>query len=382
MEVIVKKQKNKIIKIIIISTIIAIISMTILLYIYNANARNFIDKYILRKEISEEKLVQIDISEKDNPYFFAYEDKILVLTNNTLYAYETSGNISYTINIEITIPIFKANDKYLCIAEKGGKKVYVISNENILWQKETEYPINNMEINKKGFVSISTIGTSYKIIEVYNNKGEEQIKTYLSNTNVVSMALSEDTKTLAIGEINFSGTLVKSNIKIVDMESVKQNNQQNSFVNYSLPEGVLLTKIKYVDDILVCMCENAIYKIENQQVNEMVNFSNENILFATIEENVMLVKKVKSNLLSSEIEIVIMDVKNNKKNTYKLEREPKSIYAYKNLIAANTGSELIIINDLGWLTRKYISTHEINNIILTNKIVGVIYKSKIGIIQL
>jgi len=382
MEVIVKKQKNKIIKIIIISTIIAIISATILLYIYNVNVRTFIDKYILRKEIFEENLVQIDILERDNSYFFAYDDKILVLTNNILYAYEASGEIGYSINIEIANPIFKSNDKYLCIAEKGGKKVYVINNENILWQRETEYPINNIEINKKGFVSISTIGTSYKIIEVYNNKGEEQIKTYLSNTNVVSMALSEDSKKLAIGEINFSGTLVKSNIKIVDMEIAKQNSQQNSFVNYSLSEGVLLTKLKYVEDILVCMCENAIYKIENQQFNEIVNFNSENILFAEIAENVMLVKKVKSNLLSSEIEIVMIDVKNNKKNTYKLEKEPKSICAYKNLIAANTGSELIIINDLGWLTRKYISTHEINKIILTNSIVGVIYKSRIGIIQL
>ena len=284
--------------------------------------------------------------------------------------------------MEITNPIFKSNDKYLCIAEKGGKKIYVITNENIVWQKETEYPINNIEINEKGLVAISTIGTSYKIIEVYNNKGEEQIKTYLSKTNVVSMALSEDSKTLAIGEVNFSGTLVKSNIKIVDIESAKQNSQQSSFVNYSLSEGVLVTKIKYINDILTCMCENAIYKIEDQQFKEVVNFNNENILFAAIDEDVMLVKKIKSSLLSTDIEIVRLDIKNNKRNIYKLEKEPKRIYTYKNLIAVNSGTELVIVNDLGWLIRKYISTHEINNIVLTDKIVGVIYKNKIGIIEL
>ena len=88
MEVIVKKEKNKIIKIIVVLMIIAIISTIILLYIYNENVRIFIDKYILRKEISEENLIQIDISEADNPYFFAYDDKILVLCLQSFREYK------------------------------------------------------------------------------------------------------------------------------------------------------------------------------------------------------------------------------------------------------------------------------------------------------
>ena len=60
----------------------------------------------------------------------------------------------------------------------------------------------------------------------------------------------------------------------------------------------------------------------------------------------------------------------------------KEIYTYENILALNFGTELHIINTNGWLMKKYISDQEINQVVISNKIVGIIYRDKIEIIDL
>ena len=52
-----------------------------------------------------------------------------------------------------------------------------------------------------------------------------------------------------------------------------------------------------------------------------------------------------------------------------------------NKIAINFGTELHIINKNGILLRKYISDTEINDIVMTDALVGIVYKDKIQIIN-
>ena len=52
------------------------------------------------------------------------------------------------------------------------------------------------------------------------------------------------------------------------------------------------------------------------------------------------------------------------------------------LIGLNFGNEVQIVNENGWLIKKYTSSKEIKNIVLGNSIAGVVYKNKIEIISL
>ena len=56
---------------------------------------------------------------------------------------------------------------------------------------------------------------------MYDNKGDELFKTFLKSTRVVSTSISEDNKYLAIAEIDTSGTIIQSNIKIISIENGK-----------------------------------------------------------------------------------------------------------------------------------------------------------------
>lgn len=51
-------------------------------------------------------------------------------------------------------------------------------------------------------------------------------------------------------------------------------------------------------------------------------------------------------------------------------------------IALNLGSQIDFINTNGWLVKRYISQKEVNDIVVSEKIAGIIYKEKIEITSL
>ena len=78
----------------------------------------------------------------------------------------------------------------------------------------------------------------------------------------------------------------------------------------------------------------------------------------------------------------IINTNTNKIRIYETEEIAKEVYTYENVIALNFGTELHIVNTNGWLMKKYISAQEINRVVISNKVAGIIYRDKIEIIDL
>ena len=71
-----------------------------------------------------------------------------------------------------------------------------------------------------------------------------------------------------------------------------------------------------------------------------------------------------------------------KEKQYTVNEVAKSITTSENKIALNLGTELYIINKDGIMLKKYISETEINDVVMTDGLVGIIYRDKIQIINL
>ena len=126
-------------KILIITGIIFAIAIIIVisLYIANTNVRDWMDKYILGKDVIEENLPTIML-DNENINVYSYDNHIVVLSENKLVIYDSAGKEETTINVNITTPIFESNGKYLLVADKNGKNIYLIYNDTLQWQKEME----------------------------------------------------------------------------------------------------------------------------------------------------------------------------------------------------------------------------------------------------
>lgn len=382
-----KVNKKKIaIVIIIVIILITLISMTIT-YIYNKEARNWIDKNILQKEKKQNNLPSIEIEESDNSNIYAFNKYIGILNKNNFQLYDNTAKKEDKLTIEISKPIFTSNNRYLAIAEEKGQKLYLIEDKDIAWEIEIEGNIAQVTVNKNGYIAVTIVDTLYKTtVAMYDNKGNELFKTFLSSTRVVSTSISEDNKYLAIAEIDTSGTIIQSNIKIISIEEGK-NNPDNSIKKiYNGENNDLITNIKYQGkDKLLCMYTDKISLIKTDETIENIQeYGSRKVAFASIEltNASITVEEKSSGLFTADSIVNIVDSDNKSASLYTAESVTKEIYTANNIIALNLGAEVEFINTSGWLVKKYIAEQEITSIVLSNSIAGIIYRDKIEIITL
>ena len=381
-----KINKSKIIKLVIFVAVIGIVITIGILYTKNEKCRIILDKYIFRKEMQENNLPYIEIDSSKVIGMYAYDKYISILQGNKLELYNKYGKKEGDIEMEITSPIFESNENYLVVAEKDGQKIYFINGKTMGWQKDIEGKISSINVNKNGYVSVIILGTSYKtVIKVFDSSGNELFTYYFASTNIIDTDISNDNKYLAIAEANFSGIVVQSMIKIISIEEAKNNTGNSIKYTHIADSGDLIVNIKYQNkNNLVCMYDGHIDILNNEQNEELINFKDENTLFADINFSSKLIKIVKTNsgIFNSEAEMKIMDCNTKHVTTYEIQNVPKSIVVQDNKIVVNLGTSALFIKDTGWLEKKYESSHEIQKILLCREIAGIVSRDKIEIISL
>lgn len=377
-------------KIIILVSIIIFIILLIsvsMVYINNRTVRNWIDKNIFLKQKKQNNLQSIEIDEISNSNIYAFNKYIGILDKNNFNIYDSTGKKQDTLIIEITRPIFATSNRYLVIAEEKGQKLYLIADNNILWEKDIEGSISDITVNRNGYVAITVVDTGYKtVVEMYNYQGEHLFNTFLSTSRVSATSISDDNKYFALVEIDTSGTLIQSNVKIISIDAGK-NDPENSVVKvYNGENNDLITNIKYQEkDKLLCMYTDKIMLIRGDgTVEKLQDYSDKKVAYASIElsNSSITVEEKSSGLFTADSVVNIMNSDNNNVYQYIAEAVTKEVYTTNNIIALNLGTEVDFVNTSGWLVKKYMAEQEITGIVLSNSVAGIVYRDKIEIMNL
>lgn len=373
-----KLNRKKIIILIVIVVFLLLFAIVGTLYERNTNVRNFLDKYIFLKEKHENNLPQISINMTEGTEIYAYKNRILILENNLLTIYNQSGSKDTSLDIQISNPIFKTSGDYLCIAEKNGKKVYMLSGKSILWQKDLENNIVDVAINENGYMAVSLSGTIHKtIIQTFDNKGTELFKQFLSSTYVIDMDISPNNKYLAIAEANLLGILIQSNVKVISMEKATNGDTDSLIYTNSNKNGDLIVNLKYRNnDILVCAFDSHIEVIKDGAASTISNFGESQVLFVDINDKIIEIIQQDKNVYLQVTNAFSDIIKK-----YEIE-EPKEVYTSNNIVALNLGSQVLFYSNSGWVIKKYYATQEIDKIVVSDELAGVVYNDKVELISL
>lgn len=374
-----RNTKNIKIKFTIISVIILVIVIIIAKYITDSGFRAFVDSKIFNKQLSENNLPIIELKSDDNPISFAYDNHIGVFAKNTLSIYDEKGKMENELSINITTPLINTNEKYLIISEKGGNKFYVINSTSILWQGSVDGKIEKVNINSNGYVSIIvTNSTHTSIVIAFNADGNELFKTFLHSTYAMCAAISNNNNYLAIGEVDYSGTVIKSNIRIMSIADAK------TIYTYKSSNNSIITNINYSNkDIATCMFSDSIVNVSTNS-NEKIYDLNEKMSFSNIDmkQHVSVIESQSSGLFSYEYQLKFISTSNKSERLYVLNKLPKQTVATGDFIALNYGNSVDIVNKSGNLKKNYTSSKQIKDIIIGEHIAGIIYKDKLEIINL
>lgn len=381
-----KVNKKKIIIAIIIAIIVVTAIITIGLYNTNKQARTWIDKNIFRKEIQQDKAVTIEIAENQDSNIYAFNKYIGILDKTKFTIYGNTGNKENELEIQISNPIFISANRFLAIAENKGQKLYLITDKEITWEAEVEGNISQILVNKNGYVAVVIVDTSYKtVIKMYSPQGKELFNTYLSSTRAVDVSISNDNKYLAIAEIDTSGTIIQSNIKVVSIDKASTD-PTNSLVNtYKSEENKLITSIKYQEkNKLVCMYTDSIHEIANEKDETLIESKDKKVIFQSIllNGNACQIEEKSSGLFTADSQVNIINIDSKSIKQYTADSIAKELYTYGNIMALNLGTEIEFINTDGWLVKRYVANQEITNIVVSDNLAGIIYRDKIEIVNL
>ncbi len=382
-----KFNKKKLALLIVIIVLIILVITSAVIYNSNKNFRDFMDKHIFRKDVTEENVPIIEIDYNSNTNIFTYGKYICVLAENTLNEYSSSGKKEKEVKIEINNPIYDVNGKYLVIAENNSQKIYLISDDHVIWEKNIDGNLNKVTVNKNGYVCAIVTGTTYKsVIITFDEKGNELFKSYLSNTIAVDAYVSPDNSEFAYAEVNNSGTVIQSNIKVISIKDVKEKNTEAKYT-YNAPQDSLILRIKYQDkNQLICMYDDGIHKFESGVDVELVKLNEDNpkITFADIEldGHIFRTYEKSTGIFSADTVVEIQNTSNGKESVYTIEEVAKAVNSYNNVIAINFGDEVYFVDTNAWLIKRYTSSQVIEKIILGDGVAGIIYRDKIEIVNL
>ena len=382
------KKINK--KKIIITTIVVVIAIAIIiivgLYMTNRDVRDWIDRNIFRKEVEQDKAITIDFNETLNSNVYAFNRYIGILNQTKFTIYGSTGNKEEELEIQISNPIFSSANRFLAIAENGGQRLYLISDKNISWQAEIDGNISQIFVNKNGYVAVIITGTSHKaVIKTFSPDGKEMFTTFLANTRAIDISISNDNKYLAIAEVDTSGAVIQSGVRIMSVDKAEKDPTNSLEKTYKSETGKLITNIKYQDKgKLICMYTDSINIIENETESELVNSNDKKITFQSIdlENSACYVEEKSSGLFTADSIVSIINSDNKETKQYLVNYVAREIYTNGNIIALNLGTDIEFISTGGWLVKRYVANQEITNIVVSDSIAGIIYRDKIEIINL
>lgn len=382
-------RKHKVLKVVILVIILLIIiALMVLISIYfvNVEFRNWCDENVLNKEILQENTRYIELDGDENTQVYAYDKYICVLRKKTLEFYNKVGTKVEQIELDINKAVFTSAGRYLAICEENGQKFYLICGREKIYENEIEGNINQIHVSRNGYISVVMSDTSYKsIIDVYNRSGKEIFKTNLVTARVADVSISQDSKYLAIAEVDLSGIIISSSIQVVSMELAQTNPKEAIIYKYEAPTDKLIMNIEYQEqNKLICMYNDTIEVLQNKESNILIKLENPKLAFTTIELNnrIAMLEEVSTGEYTADTKVRIINPETLKEKEYISKDIAKAIKTSENKIAINFGTQLHIISKNGIVLKKYISEIEINDIVMAEGIIGIVYKDKIQIINL
>ena len=384
-----KYQRELNIRKIVITSIIAIFLIAIIvifsLYIAEEGFRKWVDVNVLRKDIASENVASIDLNVDKNNQIFCYNKYICILNEKNLKLYNQSGENITDISVDINTALFSSNDKYLAIAEKNGQEFCVITDKSYSWRQKVDGEILQIYINKNGYVALVTTDTTYKsIITVYDQTGKQLMRNFLSTTRVIDVTISNDNKNVAFAEMDTSGTLIKSSVKIISIEKAQTKSDESIIYSKEAATSKMILKVQYQDkNDLVCVYDDGINIIKDGKETEVLSIE-DGITFMSgnLNNNIAYIKEEQVGAFESTSKLSIVNPLNGQTSTYNFDEIAKEMYTNGSIIGVNIGTEMYFIGTNGMLIKKYTSNQEITNVMITKGLAIIIYKDRIEIVNL
>ncbi len=192
----------------------------------------------------------------------SYGNYSLLCSKNDISAYDRNGNKKWSINISVKDPIVDVCEKYILVADRKGKSVYIIRGGKLMLSYETQYNITTAKINKHGsFVTVTDEDGYKSMVKLLDVSGDELFSWHSAGAYVVDAAIEKNESTIMLTAINTQlmsdgERKYNSEMRLFDINNASEITQVNFEEN-------LATNVLAVSDGYIVITANTLIKYDS-----------------------------------------------------------------------------------------------------------------------
>ena len=281
---------------------------------------------------------------------------LIVAKSNHISLFDKKGRVLWESQTSVGNPILKAEGNYIVLAEKGGRRVCLFRDRELVFSVDAENDILNAELSSSGDVALVTKKEFYKnAICVYNKNGEQVFAWNSGAATIVSADISSSSRTIAASLVNTEERM-KSYVMIFDI------NQKEANQNIEFTESVIFDT-EFVGETLNVTGDNRITGLSISGDVEWNQLYIDDILNLTVcdADGNRVVVSENNNIPK----LVTYSGNGKEKKNVDLEIIPDCVDISDNIIVFN--SERVVVFGNPSKLEKYITSMDIQNLKVTGK---------------
>jgi len=226
----------------IIIAVILIVMISAGLYIVNLYNRQYQSMVVMNTA---------NITAEDAFGYLEYGNSIVKYGMNGIVAMDKNGKLIWSGSYELQEPLVDICGKYVVVAGKGTKKVYIFNNKGLAAEFNTDYSIMKVEVGSQGYVLAMMEDRNTNYIRLYDIDGTviyEKISDIKTVGYPLDAALSYDGRKMVTSYISFTEGKLKNILSFYNFGEVGQN-YTNQLVGCIIDEdGTIAPKVEFVNN--------------------------------------------------------------------------------------------------------------------------------------
>ncbi len=206
--------------------------------------------------------------------YVAFGNRFVKYGSDGITCVDSDGNTVWNQSYEMDEPLLSVGDDYIAVGEWGGRQIYVLDKDGLAGKMETGSEILQVSVSEKGTVAAVCVNDGVYYLCVYGKDGTQIAQGTIRMENSgypMSIAISEDGTTLAVGFLSLSAGKVDSTLAFYNFSSVGQNEIDNLVGTFAF-EDTMIAKVAFITDTtLVVYTDGGIYVYNGTKQPELVN---------------------------------------------------------------------------------------------------------------
>ncbi|WP_310602233.1 DUF5711 family protein [Anaerosporobacter sp.] len=224
----------------------------------------FVNKLLVKNYNSFEIVNSKEREDSNTVQYISYDHKLIKYSRDGISALSANGKSLWNASYDIKNPKVVVCEKYVAVADIGGKQAYTYNSKGTAYQLTTTLPIIDVSVSHQGVICVTLEGEDYNHIQYYDsNTGKNLVdkKTFVqTNGYPVDIGIATDARKMVCSYVRIENGVLESDIAFYNYTNVGDNFEEH-FVGGVKDQQSVVHDVVFLNKNAVLLCSDKGFKL-------------------------------------------------------------------------------------------------------------------------